>query len=219
MPFDAYLFDLDGTLIDSHPLFLEIYREVLGPFGVSVTDADWQHSVRNSWGMTDWVKKYGIDTDLAELASRKNSLYLDMIADRLDALPGVERFLIELLKEDALLGLVSHSPRVNIDASIRCLDWEGVFHVRIGNEDVTRHKPDPEGFLLAAEKLEVDPSRCVVFEDSTSGIRAGKAAGMRVVGLRNRSVDLGPDALAEADLIVGGMDEITLAHLQKLAQV
>jgi HAD superfamily hydrolase (TIGR01509 family) len=169
--------------------------------------------------MTQWVRKYGIEADPKQLAAEKNVHFIAMLEDRLDAMPGAERLLIELLKDNALLGLVSHSPRVNVDAAISYLEWDSVFQVRIGNEDVQKHKPDPEGFLLAADKLGVKPERCLVFEDSPAGIRAGKAAGMRVVGVRNRSVDLGPDALAEADLVVERLDQITPADLDRLAQL
>jgi beta-phosphoglucomutase-like phosphatase (HAD superfamily) len=113
--------------------------------------------------------------------------------------------LLRLAKEAGLRqAIVSSTPRENIDVIVRSLSIEEMFDAIVGEEDATRGKPDSEGFLVAAERLDVPPKECVVIEDAPEGIEAGCAAGMRCIGVTTtRPAEL----LSQADLLVGSLED------------
>ena len=107
------------------------------------------------------------------------------------------------------LALVSSTPHANIELVLRSLGVETAFDVIVGEEDVTRGKPDPEGFLLAAERLGVPPGECVVIEDAPAGVEAAKRGGMRCVGVCG---DRPREALAKAALVVKNLEDPAMAE-------
>jgi len=217
--FDAYLFDLDGTLVNSLPLYRRAYTEVLAPHGVAVTDETWRMAVQESRGIKHWAAEYGIDQrHWPGLIAGRDKIYQQLIVEELDAMPGAEKLLIELLKERVLVGLVSHGLLHNIHAVIETMEWQGVFQTVVGVEDVSTPKPDPEGFLTAAKRLDVVPERCLVFEDSLAGLRAAKAAGMTCIVCPDPEVGLGQDELAEADLYIETLSDVTPELLESISQ-
>ena len=100
--------------------------------------------------------------------------------------------------------IVSSTPRANIEVMLQSLGLWEMFEVIVGEEDATRGKPDPEGFLTAAQRLGVPPEACVVIEDAPEGIAAGKAAGTRCIGVTTTRP---ADRLSEADLVVDTLED------------
>jgi beta-phosphoglucomutase-like phosphatase (HAD superfamily) len=104
--------------------------------------------------------------------------------------------------------IVSSTPRANIELVLDSLGVKALLDAIVGEEDVSRGKPDPQGFLLGAERLGVPPPECVVFEDAPEGIAAGKAAGMRCIGVATTRP---PERLGEADLVVPSLEDARVA--------
>lgn len=124
-------------------------------------------------------ERFGYSMHPQETAKRKEDLYLDVVA-QVHAVPAVLKH-IEAAHGRIPFAIVSGSPRASILATLERLGLSGHFQLVVGAEDYTRGKPDPEPFLVAAQRLGVRPESCLVFEDADAGIAAAEAAGMRWV--------------------------------------
>ena len=180
----AVLFDLDGLLVDSEPVWFEVESAAVERLG-----GQWapRHQAACVGGTIDQTCAYILELTGAavDAATLQRDLLAAMAARFAEALP-VRRGAMDLL--DALaehgvpIGLVTSSYRVLIDAALPVLGAHR-FQVTVGGEDVTRGKPDPEPYTLACARLEVNPHRTVVLEDSPQGVASAEAAGCRVVAV------------------------------------
>jgi HAD superfamily hydrolase (TIGR01509 family) len=186
----ALIFDMDGTLIDSEKYWKEVDYEILHPFFDDNPEVDFDeiNEQITGTGMSGTYKifkaAYGFDYSEEEYIKKRSELALEKIYSRAELSPGVEEFIhTNLAKYKMAIGTSSPPPFLekvftnhpvlrNINTIVTPQD--------VGN----RSKPDPAIFLKCAELLGVLPSECIVFEDSTNGIAAGKAAGMQVYGFR-----------------------------------
>jgi HAD superfamily hydrolase (TIGR01509 family) len=142
--------------------------------------------------------------DLGRLARAKEEMFREEARGNLVALPGV-RELMDFLEQFAIpRAVVTSTPRQNLDLVLAELRLADAFQALVAEEDASRGKPDPEGFLAAARRLGVDPDRCVVIEDAPAGLAAAKAASMRAIGVTTThpAADLG-----DADLVVDSLTE------------
>ncbi|MGI4831388.1 MAG: HAD family hydrolase [Janthinobacterium lividum] len=179
--FRAYLFDLDGTLADSMPLHLRSWQQAVQESGGEFpTDLFW------AWGgipLTRTVEmlneRFGYTLDPVAVVHRKEQLYLTM----LDELKPIASVLAHVHAEYGRLpmAIVSGSPRLTIERTLDTLQLRHYFDTLVGMEDYTHGKPDPEPFLIAAERLGVPPATCLVFEDAEAGFASAQAAGMSFV--------------------------------------
>ena len=190
MRFNAALFDMDDTLISTRGLGFATMQSALGAQGIILSDEEvpgfdraWRSgNVNNTEG---WLKaaaeRRGRGHEYKELLKNFYSRYVAAVADA-PQLPGVDDFLKRVFPL-LPLALVTASMRAQVDRVLRHHGWEGMFQVRVAQEDYHQPKPNPEPYLIAAEKLKVKAGDCVVFEDSTSGITAAKRAGMYVIAV------------------------------------
>lgn len=143
---------------------------------------------------------------LETLYRRRQELFHEQCSSsRIELLPGVEHVVTFLVGRGCLLGIASSGSRESIRRILLRLGLDRVFGVVVAGEDVTKGKPDPEPYEVAAFRLGVRPEECVVFEDSTVGVQAAKRAGCTVVGVRNPFALMEQD-LGVADLVVTGME-------------
>jgi HAD superfamily hydrolase (TIGR01509 family) len=157
------------------------------------------------------MRRHGLTGSLESYLARYNAVVLDALAGPLEPAPGAVELVTRLHAAGVPLALASSSARSWIDATLRGLELSPFFGVITSGDDVTRGKPAPDIFLLAAERLGVGPSRCVAIEDSPNGLRAARAAGLAVVGVRTPYTANLP--LPEADLLVDSLAELTPARL------
>jgi beta-phosphoglucomutase family hydrolase len=151
------------------------------------------------------------DTEIARLSQRKEALYRAILQEvGIETLPGVTEFLTALKAAAVPCAIASSTDYENIRVALDLIRLRDCFHVIISAEDVSRGKPDPQVFLLAAEKLAMPPTRCVVFEDAIVGIEAGHAAGMKVVAVTTTN---SPAALDAADRVVTRLDQLSVREL------
>ena len=201
----AVLWDLDGVLVDSAAFHFQAWRELFASLGREFSEADFRRTfgLRNDAILRDLLG----DLPLAEVervGARKEALFRRAALGNIVALPGALSLLRLLRERRFKLALVSSTPHGNIDLILGSLGVEAAFDVIVGEEDVTRGKPDPEGFLLASKRLGVPPGECVVIEDAPAGVEAAKRGGMRCVGV---SRDRPREALANADLVVVTLED------------
>jgi beta-phosphoglucomutase len=178
----ALLFDLDGTLIFSDPLHRAVFAEVLAPWGVDLTEAVYARHVHGRLN-ADIFADLAPGGDPVALGDAKEAEFRRRLGGQADPLPGAPAFLDWAAAAGIPCAVVTNAPRANAAAMLAAIGLADRFPVVIAEGDAAAAKPDPAPYLLAAARLGVAPGACVVFEDSPAGIRAGLAAGARVVGL------------------------------------
>jgi HAD superfamily hydrolase (TIGR01509 family) len=179
--FKAYLFDCDGTIVDSMPLHYVAWKRVLAEWGCEFGEQTFY-----SWGgmpVTEIIAALNVRDGLAmpieEVQRRKEALYFEILPE-LKAVPEVLEH-IELSHGHIPFAVVSGSTRESVTASLTTLGILDRFETLVCAGDYERSKPDPQPFLIAAERLGVAPEDCLVFEDTDMGIQAATAAGMASV--------------------------------------
>lgn len=210
LPFEpeACLFDLDGTLVDSEPLFELSERRLLSSWGIEV-DEELRHELfgRSAASFFEIVLRRFPDSPLRELPPEerfalKNRSYLETAAGRVRCFGPTEALARSLADRGLPLAIASSSTHEIIDFELEATGLGPLFPVRVSAVDVPRGKPEPDVFLEAARRLGVDPRRCLVLEDSYFGLLAAKASGAYVLSLPAPGSDLA--RYADADLLVPG---------------
>ena len=206
----AVVFDLDGVLIDSEQVWDDV-REALAHERGGRWHEDAQ---RDMMGMSspEWSRYMheviGLQDAPEEIAAEVVRRMEDRYRERLPLLPGA-REAVERLAARWPLGLASSSNRELIDLALELGHLARFFRATVSSEEVERGKPAPDVYLEAARRLGVDPARAAAIEDSHNGIRSAKAAGMRVVAIPNPSFPPCEKALAQSDLMLGSLAELT----------
>ena len=185
-PACALILDMDGVIVDSNPVHRTAWLEYNRSQGVETTEEMQQrmYGKRNDEIVRDFLGNHLTDVEVFAHGAAKERLYRDLIAPRMpDALvPGLRQFLER--RQDLAIGCASNAEPENVDFVLRAGGIRHLFQVAVDGHKVARPKPFPDMYLLAAELLGVEPARCLVFEDSFTGIEAARAAGMKVVGVR-----------------------------------
>lgn len=179
--FKAYLFDCDGTVADSMPLHYIAWSQALGEWGCQFTEERFYEL--GGMPIVEIIelmgREQGIRMPIALVAKRKEALYFEYLP-KLEGVPEVLEH-IELQHGHIPFAVVSGSTRESVEASLRAIGLLDRFEVLVCAGDYTRSKPDPQPFLIAAERLGVSPGNCLVFEDTQMGVDAAVAAGMASV--------------------------------------
>ena len=187
-PFRAVLWDMDGTLINSEPLWIEQERAMMNEFGVTWSDEDALHCVGGPMARVDAFMRSKLPAVLQDRfkpLELTNSLLARMeerFARGIEFAPGAQRLMNQMRIHSIPLALVSASSRPLVNAALVSIGEEN-FTITISDNDVTHSKPHPEGYLLAAQKLSVAIENCLVIEDSITGITAAIDSGAYVLGL------------------------------------
>ncbi|KYP14527.1 hexitol phosphatase HxpB [Flavihumibacter sp. CACIAM 22H1] len=181
---NAVIFDMDGLLIDSEPLWQEAGIETLSTYGVKLTDQQYHSStgLRTPEWIDHWFTYFQVDTSYAPLAiSRIEEAAMEKIKLRAQALPGVPFILDFFRKQGYRIGIASSSPQRLIDLVIDKLGIGTYIEETSSAGTLAYGKPHPEVFINCAARLQVKTSHCLVFEDSFNGLIAAKAAKMKCV--------------------------------------
>ncbi len=206
----AVVFDLDGVLIDSEQVWDDV-REALA----HERGGRWnERAQRDMMGMSslEWSRYMHDSVGLAESPEEINRLVVERMLERYAAGPPWMPGALEAVRRtaaDCVLGLASSSNRELIDRVLEAGELTELFRATVSSEEVARGKPAPHVYLEVAKRLGVAPEACAAIEDSHNGIRAAKAAGMTCVAIPNQHFPPG-DAVAEADVVLGSLDELPL---------
>ena len=188
--FDGYIFDCDGTLVDTMPLHYRAWDRAMQRAGLKETLSE--ELFYSLGGMptkkvaATFSKHYGITLDVDRVFHEKEELFLEMQSEMKVIKPVVD--FARSLHGQAPMGVASGGPKPVVLKTLELMHIADLFPVVVTPEDVTHGKPSPEMFLLAAKKMGVAPERCLVFEDAGPGFEAAIAAGMQYVRVPSRVV-------------------------------
>jgi beta-phosphoglucomutase family hydrolase len=211
----AAIFDWDGVVIDSSRQHEQSWERLARELNRPLPPEHFKRGfgMKNEKIIPELLGWTHEPSEIARLSLRKEQLYREIIRETgIAPLPGVSEFLARLRAAAVPCAIGSSTHRLNITATLDLLDLRDCFHTIVSAEDVTHGKPHPEVFLAAAARLNVPPARCVVFEDAPVGIQAGRAAGMKTVGVTGTHP---PETLAAADRVVRRLDELDLDGLRR----
>lgn len=211
----AAIFDLDGLLIDSEPIWREVEQRVFGELGVLLTDDLCRSTmglpvdavVAHWYELEPWPDVEPRDVEFAIIGG-----VIETIRERATAMPGVEHALLLAESLGLRRAIASSSHEIVIEAALERLGLRGAFEVVVSAEHEPFGKPHPGVYLSAARRLGIEPERCVALEDSPNGVRAAKAAGMRCIAVPEAGVDRA--AVDAADVVLASLTRLTAAHLR-----
>jgi len=215
MPQLAVIFDMDGVLVDSYRAHFESWRGAYRELGIEYSEA----AFAADFGRTSrdiLQRKFGdslTDQRLRELDERKEALYRDIIRKNFPAMDGAAELVEALAADGFRLAIGSSGPPENV-ALVQAQFTAGR-HIGavVTRADVTRGKPDPQVFLIAAQRLHVPPESCAVIEDAVHGITAAQRAGMTAIALTGT---LQRDELSAADAVVDNLRQLSPERIRAL---
>jgi mannitol-1-/sugar-/sorbitol-6-/2-deoxyglucose-6-phosphatase len=206
------IFDMDGLLIDSEPLWYEAAVEVFEPLGITLNPESYASSIglRTKEFVANWFSRFQIDMSLASNAEKDiNDVVVRKIAENGNALPGVYDVLNQLKDEGINIGLATSSPIRLVDVVVDKLNIRNYFSAFASAEHLVYGKPHPQVFLDCARALDTPPVNCVCFEDSFHGVVAAKAARMFCIAVPAQAFIHQPRFNA-ADMILNSLEEFNL---------
>jgi len=211
----AVIWDMDGVIADTAQYHLKGWQIVFRKRGKNYTDEDFR---RNTGKRSDSTVREVLGEKIAHgeimaIIREKHENFLQLIRQNIRPFPGVLK-LIALLKERGFkIAIASSAPMKNIQLITQSLKIHNRFDAIISGWEVTKSKPDPQIFLLAAEKLGVEAENCIVIEDAIAGVTASKRAGIHCIAVTNTTTR---EDLREADLVIDTLEEITVDDLDRL---
>jgi len=207
---EAVVFDLDGVLIDSEPVWEEVRRHLVASRG-----GQWAPDTqRRLMGMStgEWARylseDLGVPLTPDEVAAQVIQQMADRYAQHLPLMPGAVGA-VHRMAAHWPLGLASSSPPALIETVLKAAGIESLFAATVSTEEVSHGKPAPDVYLTVARRLGIEPARGVAVEDSSNGLRSAAAAGLQVVAVPHPRYPPDPDALAVARVVLRDLSGLT----------
>jgi beta-phosphoglucomutase family hydrolase len=214
----AVIWDMDGTIANTAAQHFKAWQAVFRSRGVAFSRADFRKGfgLRNDDIIRDVLGPETSPENITSISREKTGLFREAVRrEGIGPMPGAIELISALHERDIPMAVASSAPRQNTEAFLKMLGIESFFQAIVSGEEVARGKPDPQIFILAAEKLNAEPRCCAVIEDAVGGVAAARAAGMRSVGV---AANHARDSLKLADLVVDSLAELTAADIEKLMQ-
>lgn len=182
----AFIFDMDGVIVDTNPYHKIALREFAAKYGYSLSE---EELIKKIYGRTnkEWIpnlfERSLTEEEVARFGEVKEKLFRDLYEKDIEEVAGLSRFLEQAFQLDIKMAIGTSAPRSNVDFVLQHTGIGKFFSIILDESHVTHGKPNPEIYLNCAAALHFPPARCIVFEDSLSGVAAGLAAGCHVVGI------------------------------------
>ncbi len=211
----AVIFDMDGVIIDSEPTHQKLEFEMFSELGLYISEEEHKSYVGTS-SVDMWTKikaKHGLKKTPEELLLYGRAKYWEALDQgRVPLVNGSKALIVEFYQKGLTVQVASSATRPTVDKVINHFNLQKYFSYRIGGNEVTKSKPEPEIFIKASKQSGTHPADCLVIEDSANGVKAAKSAGMYCIGYANPRT--GNQDLSEADLVVSDLKEITYAIIR-----
>jgi len=202
----AILFDMDGVVVDSENLYSQSEKKLLAQYGVKFNQSDWYYikgcTEKQFYDLV--YAKFNINIPRDQLIDKGRNFLKNIFTQKLDYMNGFNE-IHSIFKKQYKLALVTSTGPELVNHIDSLLSIYEKFDIVITSKDTTIHKPQPEPYLIAMKRLQLEPNQCIVFEDSIQGIKAGKAAGSYVIALEG---SLEKEVLTEADLIISSFYDL-----------
>ncbi len=211
----AVIWDMDGVIADTAPFHFQAWQEVFRKRKIPYSREIFQQNFgkRNDVIVRSIVGEGYPESEMEAILVEKEGLFRAKAAGKLKPIPGAIELIDELKEYGVKVALGTSSPIENGQFVTRQLGIEDNFDAIVWGREVTEGKPSPQIFLLAAERLQVDPKHCVVIEDAVAGVAAAKRAGMKCLAVTNSHPE---EKLAEADLVVDNLEYVSVADIAEL---
>jgi beta-phosphoglucomutase len=213
----GFIFDLDGVIVDTAKYHFLAWKNLANSLDIHFTEEENEQlkgvsRVRSLEKILEWGNKSISQEKFTELMAQKNEEYLSFIAkmDTTEILPDVPRVLGQLIGQNQPIAIGSASK--NARTILERVNLVQHFDAIVDGNAVTKAKPDPEVFLIAAKQLEIDPENCIVFEDSVAGVEAANTANMISIGIGSK------DVLGHATYVFKDFTEISEDFLNNLIE-
>jgi beta-phosphoglucomutase family hydrolase len=213
----AFVFDMDGVIIHSNPYHKIALHQFCEKYGYHLTEDQLRSKIygrtNKQWITNLFERELGAE-ELHRFAEEKEGLFRDLIAKDIKALAGLKEFLDQMNAQKIDRAIGTSAPRSNVDFVMAKTQLTSYFSIILDDSFVEHGKPNPEIYIKCAAALHYPPADCVVFEDSLSGVAAGKAAGCKVVGVATTHTHA---ELADTDLVIDDFMNLNPAEIiQKL---
>lgn len=212
----AVIFDMDGVIVDSNPYHKIVLRQFCESHGISLTEEEMKTRI---FGRTnkDWLTAvFGKDISLEKLKDfekEKESLWRKIYAPEIKPVKGLIAFLNQLKKYGIPRAVATSAPSVNVDFTLKKTGTEAYFQTIVNGDEVKNGKPHPEIYLTISKKLGYPPNRCVVIEDSLSGVESARKAGCKVIGITTTHKR---EEFHGTELVIDNFKDISLPDLERL---
>ena len=206
---------MDGVIVDNHEYHFLSWQKLAEKHQIEITEEFYrtQMNGRTFAGIIEVVFQGAIPIEKAkEIAYEKERIYRELYRPYLAPTPGLMDFLEEVKRNQVPIAVGTSAPVENVEFTLDGLDIRSYFKGVVDDRAVTKGKPDPEVYLKCAEMVNVDPENCIVFEDAVSGIKAGKAAGAKVIALATSH----ERHELEADLVVDNFSQVNLKVINEV---
>jgi HAD superfamily hydrolase (TIGR01509 family) len=215
---EAVVFDMDGVLIDSEPVWERVRRGFVASRGgrwpadaqdrlMGMSTAEWSAYISADFGVG--LTPQQVASQVIAAMAAEYSKHLPLLPGAIDA--------VRSLSGRWPLGVASSSPRSLIATVLDTAGLASSFAAFVSSEEVPRGKPAPDVYLAAAERLSVSPKACAAIEDSSNGLRSAAAAGFTVIAIPRPEYPPAPDALASAHLVLTSLTDLTLHTIASLS--
>ncbi len=211
------IFDVDGVLLDSYQMHFECWMSLAEEDGIVITESEFRslfgrrgrEIARQVWGPEFSEQK------IVSIHRRKQALYRESLQRNLPAMDGAVQLIDGLVEAGLVLAVGSSAPPANVEMTLERLDRRQAFSAIVTGSDVTRGKPDPRVFLLAAQRMGLEPSHCAVIEDAPVGIAAAVTGGMTAIALLGTAA---ADRFTQAHLVVDSLQQLSPKRIADLIE-
>jgi beta-phosphoglucomutase len=211
------IFDMDGVIVDSNPYHKIALKQFCREHGYELSD---EHLIKKIFGRTnrEWITALLgqlPEEKIIQYTDEKEALYRKLFNNDIKPLPGLIRFLDVLAANNIPVAIGTSAPLSNVDFTLSRTGTQKYFKTILHDSFVTHSKPHPEIYLKSAKALGLPNAKCIVIEDSLSGVAAGKAAGSPVIGITTTHT---ADELKDCEMTIGDFNSLTLQDLQRLTE-
>jgi len=212
----AVIFDMDGVIYDSSPYVWKARNIYLKKYGVKITSQEISKllgkSLRDQLSYIN--KKYGLSISYEDFSRKTREIQVKLMKNKLKPKSGVEKLIYDLKKHKIKIAIASSNMRKFIIEDLKIMKLKDKFKVITSVEEVERHKPAPDIFLITAKKLKVKPENCLVIEDAVNGLQAAKKAGMKAVAVLTKFHK--KEEFKDVDLVVRSIKNLNYYKLRNL---
>lgn len=210
--YKAVIFDMDGTMVDTIPWHKKSYEILFNRLKIPFSDEYYKKHIvgRKNSEIFPIIFTNKTQEQIDKLIYEKEAIFREIYKNNIYEVKGLTNLIKQINTKGLMLAVATTAPKENREFFFNSLKLhKELFSVIVGDEEVVRGKPHPEIYLKTGKKLNTKPDQCLVFEDSASGVKAAKSAGMTVVAIATNKM---PETLQEADYVVNDFSEIELVE-------